>query len=249
MKTEKGSYEYMIQENLFIFWLFSMLTLCAAFGIKTYHNIHEGRHNWKSRHQKLIDLKIGTIGFLACSIVHLVIGYMENGSCAGYIVLGLFGFVDYSRFLHYETVLLVQVHGGTHDVADENIPSSQWLYINVIACFLVDIHTLFVHSSEVYFLEDFLGERVVCKDALNGNEYRDSCVRRDLLNEFVSGLFVSVDGERYSCMHLKLEHVEKMIGGVFVKRCEDVTVEELSSLELADNEDVNEPKIENEKTA
>ncbi|CAL2038025.1 unnamed protein product [Caenorhabditis brenneri] len=242
----------MIQENLFIFWLFSMLTLCAAFGIKTYHNIHDGRHNWKSRHEKLIDLKIGTIGFLACSIVHLVIGYMENGSCAGYIVLGLAHLAS-SAFLGFyimrqsylckfpEERMMVQIRMYALGLLVEcllrwlhQIPSSQWLYINVIACFLVDIHTLFAHPSEVYFLEDFLGKRIVCKDVSNGNEYR--------------GDFMSVDGERYSCMHLKLEHVEKMIGGEF-EQSEDVTVEELSSLKLADNEDVNEPKIENEKTA
>ncbi|EGT56696.1 hypothetical protein CAEBREN_09513 [Caenorhabditis brenneri] len=237
MKTEKGSYECMIQENLYIFWLFSMLTLCAAFGIKTYHRIHDGRHIWKSRDEKLKDLKIGTIGFLACSIVQLVPGYMENGSCAGYIVLALahlassvfLGFFimqqsylckfpEGSRItLQLKTFSLMILTEAILQIFHQ-ISTSQFLYLNVVACFLIDARFLFAHSSNVYFLEEFLGERVVCKDALNGNEYR--------------GHFVSLDGDNYSHMHLKLKHVEKIIEGKFVEQSEDVTVQELSSLVL-----------------
>lgn len=241
MKIEEGNYEYMIRDNLFIFWLFSMLTFCAAFGIKTYHNIHDGRHNWKPRHEKLKDLKIGTIGFLACSIVYVVCGYMENGSCAGYIVLALAHLAS-SIFLGFyimqqsymckipENLTIWQIRITALAMMAECLfwwcgqiaITQQWIYFNVVACFLNYAYILFTHSSEVYFLEDFLGKRILCTDACFGNEYK--------------GHFVSTGNENCRHMDLKLKHVEKMIGGEFVKQSEDVTVGEVSSLKLADDQ-------------
>ncbi|EGT56650.1 hypothetical protein CAEBREN_07022 [Caenorhabditis brenneri] len=97
------------------------------------------------------------------------------------------------------------------------------VYLAFITCLLTDRFMMYFHSSEIHFLADYIGKRVICKDN-NGNEYRGDFVSVD--NDFDTSKF----------MRLVLKNVEKESDGKFVPHAESVYVDEISSLQLA-NED------------
>ncbi|EGT56534.1 hypothetical protein CAEBREN_18987 [Caenorhabditis brenneri] len=224
-------------------WLcgtFVFLTLeLACYGYRSYRNNWNGRPQ-VPREKKLTTMSYGMEKLVMAAVMELIaFGIMERDLSWSFTLFDLsWGFatiafcsqiVENSYMCkfpeRYNELNIVMAMVSLFVVVCAVFECMQvtcilMVYLAFIACLLTDLFMINFHPSEIHFLGDYIGKRVICKD-LNGNEYRGDFMSVD--NDFDTSKF----------MRLVLKNVEKESDGKFVFHADSVYVDEISSLQLA----------------